>query len=104
MGCSACAAASAARAAAANNTSFSSKSTQLSQGDCPYTDEILNVWLTKLKWFKDKGLYVKYKIEARLLNKYLGVVITSLNVNNKCVYRKVLDDVADLITAINGLE
>ena len=73
-------------------------------GPCDYTNEILNVWLDKLKWFKDRGLHVKNNVPPAKINKYLGIVLTSINVNNKCVYKSTLDEIANLITLINGLQ
>jgi hypothetical protein len=104
MGCSSCAAAAAARAASAQNKVSNVSSSSVTTEECLYTDYMLNVWLVKLKWFKDTGTYVRYNVAPSLLNKYLGVVLTSLNVNNKCVYKLVLDDISKLITVINGIE
>jgi len=78
---------------------------QQQAGPCEYNDEILTVWLDKLKWFKDKGLYVKYKVEGKTINKYLGIVITSLNVGNKCNYKDTLDgEIKKLVTFISGIQ
>lgn len=78
---------------------------QQAAGPCDYTDEILQIWLDKLKWFKDKGLYTKYNVKGATINKYLGIVLTSMNVSNKCVYRNMLDgEIKTLITLITGLQ
>lgn len=75
------------------------------QGPCEYTDEILQVWLDKLKWFKDKGHYTKHNVKGATVNKYLGIILTSMNVGNKCVYRNMLDgEIKVLITFITGLQ
>lgn len=73
--------------------------------DCDYTDDILKIWVDKLKWFKNKGLYIKHNVPASTVNKYLGILLTSMNVNNKCVYKEILDNkINALIVFITGLE
>lgn len=103
MGCSSCGTAVAA-SLMENKSNVTSYKSQVISGPCDYTDEILTIWLDKLKWFKNKGLHVKNNVSPALINKYLGIVLTSLNVSNKCVYKTVLDDIAKLITIINGLQ
>jgi len=71
--------------------------------DCPYTVAMLKDFNDKLEWFKSKRLFAQYNILAKTINKYLGVVLTSLNVNNRCMYKEQLDiisDVVDLIVTI----
>jgi len=73
-------------------------------GPCDYNDTILNAQLEKLKWFKDKGLHVKYNYKPALINKYLGIVLTSINSNHKCAYKDILDDISTLVTFITSLQ
>ena len=100
----------AARLAAANNLQRTSSVSQtmvasgLSSEPCEYTDEIFEIWLTKLKWFKNKGVYVKYNIAASTVNQYLGLVLTSLNAYNKCVYASRFAEIEKVITLINGIQ
>jgi len=103
MGCSSCGKST---AAPLNNVRVSKlqKSIKVPEGPCDYTNEILNVWADKLKWFKNKGLYVNYKVRAGTLNKFIGIVLTSINVNNKCNYKKELDnEIKTLVTFITGI-
>lgn len=103
MGCSACGSS----VAIANGANMVNRNYRVEQqsGPCEYTDEILTVWLDKLKWFKDKGLYVKHNIKGGTINKYIGIVLTSLNVSNKCNYKKSLDnEIQKLVTYITGLQ
>ena len=74
-------------------------------GPCDYTVNRLQIYLDKLKWFKTKGLYIKYKIKPGILNKYLGTVQTSININNKCAYKAMMDgEITNLVTLITGLQ
>ena len=75
-----------------------------SQESCDYTTLMLNNFNEKLVWFKDKGLYVKYNIPAKTINKYIGIVLTSLNISNKCMYKPILDKVSDLVDLIITLQ
>lgn len=73
-------------------------------GPCDYDNTILNAQLNKLNWFKDNGLHVKYGYKPALINKYLGIVLTSININNKCMYKDILDDITKLVTFITSLK
>lgn len=73
-------------------------------GPCEYTDTILNAQLEKVKWFRDKGLHVTYNYKPALINKYQGIILTSINSNNKCAYKKILDDISVLVTFITSLQ
>lgn len=72
--------------------------------DCPYTNEILNIWYDKLKNFKSKALYKKYGVKASRLNRYLGITLTALNVSNKCFDVDMLNEISEFVTYITGLE
>lgn len=102
MGCSAC---GAPKAMVANTSQMVSAKYRVEDlGPCDYTDAMLNIYYSKLKWFKDNALYVKHGYKASIVNKYIGIVKTSINVHNKCSYRKELDgpitDLVDLITSL----
>lgn len=73
-------------------------------GPCEYNDVILTAQLDKLKWFKDKGLHVKHGYKPSLINKYIGIVLTSININNKCAYKDILDETSNLVTFIISLQ
>jgi len=104
MGCSSCGSGTVAQANALNIVNRQYR-VQQQAGPCDYTNEILDVWLTKLKWFKDTGLYTKFNVKAGTINKYLGIVLTSINVNNKCNYKTSLDiEIKTLVTFITGLQ
>jgi len=103
MGCSSCGS----KSVSSNSVNLVNKSSRVQQqeGPCEYTNEILDVWLTKLKWFKDNGFYVRYNIKAGTINKYIGIVLTSINVNKKCSYKQLLDnEIKKLVTFITGLQ
>lgn len=103
MGCSSCGT----KVIASNASNMVSKSYRVQQpvGPCEFTDDILNVWLDKVKWFKDKGLYIKYKVAPATINKYLGILITSININNKCTYKDMLNgEISSLVTFITGIQ
>lgn len=107
MGCSSCG-----NKTNLSNTSISTSSNVLknqtfnqNQEPCDYTDDILQNWLTKLKWFKDKGYYVKYNVKGSVINKYLGIVLTSMNINNKCQYVDILNgEIKTLVIFITGIQ
>lgn len=104
MGCSSC---GGSQIAVASNSNMVNNQRVVQQevGPCDYTNDILIVWADKLKWFKNKGLYVKYNISGGTINKYLGIILTSININNKCKYRDLLDNgIKQLITFITGLQ
>jgi hypothetical protein len=73
-------------------------------GPCDYTNQILNAQLEKLNWFKDKGLHVKYGYKPALINKYLGIVLTSINSNHKCTYKEILDQITTLVAFITSIQ
>lgn len=102
MGCSACRN----KIAVANAGEMVQRNYRVAEpvGPCDYTNEQLTIWADKLKWFKDKGLHVKYNYKPALINKYLGIVLTSININNKCVYKTDLDTMAALILFITSLQ
>lgn len=103
MGCSAC---GAPRVATATNTAqmVSPKYRVQEVIDCDYTTAMLKDYKNRLTWFKDKALYVQHGYKASLMNKYIGIVITSINIDNKCVYKKELDAITDLVNFIITLQ
>jgi hypothetical protein len=103
MGCSAC---GAPRVAMANNTSqmVSAKYRIQDVGECDYTEAMLVDFKKRLNWFKDKALYVKHGYKASAINKYIGIVGTSINIHNKCTYKKELDTISDLVDFIITLQ
>lgn len=80
------------------------KNAKISQEPCDYTVEMLTDFNDKLTWFKSKGLYIKYNIEAKIINKALGNVKSSLNFNNKCLYKDKLDKISDLVNLIISVQ
>lgn len=79
---------------------------QNSQEPCEYSVEMLRDFEEKLVWFKNNGLYLKHNIAPVTMNKYIGIVLTSLNIHNRCMYRNILDkisDVCDLITTLQNV-
>lgn len=69
-------------------------------GPCEYNNEVLQNFYNQLIYFKDYAVYVKYKIPAKTVNKYIGIVLTSMNVSNKCMYRDTLEKISDLVDLI----
>lgn len=69
---------------------------------CPYTVEILQMWLQKLECFKNNGLYVNMpNITVPQINSYTGTVLSALNYpSNVCYFKDMLDEVAPFITVI----
>lgn len=99
MGCADCAA----RAAILRNSSKMVRNNyraEQSTEPCEYTVEMLRDYEEKLVWFKNKGLHLKNNISPKTLNSYIGIVLTSLNVGNKCVYRDTLAKIKDLVDLI----
>lgn len=99
MPCGTCAA----RAASiANNKQSVSASHKMSaqSGPCEYSVEMLQDFNKKLVWFKDRALYRKHKILPRTMNKYIGIVLSALNVPNRCTYKEELDTISDLVDLI----
>lgn len=95
MPCGACAA----RAALPNNVSMKvSPAYRIQQeaGPCEYSVEMLQDFHAKLVWFKDRALYRKHNILPKMMNKYIGIVLSALNTPNRCTYRKDLDAISDL--------
>jgi hypothetical protein len=78
--------------------------TVVSNVDCPYNDTNLLDFKNRLVWFKNNGLYIQYNISASLLNKYIGTVISSMNISEKCTYKQTLDDVSELVNFIITLQ
>ncbi len=72
--------------------------------DCPYNDVILLDFKNKLTWFKNNGLYLEYNITASVMNKYIGTVISSININDKCTYESILNEVSNLVDLIITLQ
>ena len=77
---------------------------QNSQEPCEYSIEMLHDFDEKLVWFKNNGLYLNYNITPATINKYIGIVLTSLNVYNHCMYKDTLDKVSDLCDLITTLQ
>lgn len=72
---------------------------------CTYTMEQLNAWLTKLICCKDKALYLSLKINAQIMNKYLGIVMSALNYpTNPCYFQNDLDIISNFIVLISGTQ
>ena len=103
MGCSACGAASVINNGA---RSFSRKVNveESDPGPCEYSKVMLEDFEERLVWFKEKGLFIQYNVQAKSLNKYIGIVKTSLNILNRCKYRIILSKVSDLVDLIITLQ
>lgn len=103
MGCSSCGGSS-----VSSNPSSFVYAKNLSQVEslepCEYTNEMLNDYLNRLYWFKDTGKFIQQKITPATINKYLGIVLTSLNINYKCTYKKDLAAITDLVNLIITLQ
>lgn len=70
------------------------------EGPCDYTQEMLTNFKENLTWFKSSGLLGKYNVKPSVLNRYLGLVITSMNINKKCTYKDDLEKITDLVDLI----
>lgn len=100
MACGACAAASAANKNGQQVVNASYKISQQVAGPCEYSIAMLQDFDAKLIWFKDTGKYRKEGILPRTMNKYIGIVRSSINVPNRCTYKEELDKIADLVNLI----
>jgi hypothetical protein len=99
MGCSICGSKVASTLRTGEMVSINYRIKQ-NQGPCEYTVEQLRFFEEKLMYFKDKALYVKQNMKPSLVNKYIGIVLTSLNINNRCMYKEKLDKIKDLVDLI----
>jgi hypothetical protein len=87
-----------------SQVNFSNRVQQVDPGPCDYTNDMLKDFNNKLVWFKNKALYVKYGVKAGTLNKYIGIVLTSLNISDKCMYKNILDQAAGLVDLIVSIQ
>lgn len=73
--------------------------------DCTYTLDILNAWTRMIVCFKDKALYLNYKIAPSYVNKALGIVLSAKNYpSNPCYFQDDLDQINEkLIILIIGI-
>lgn len=69
-------------------------------GDCDYTREMLENFNAYLVWFKTKGLHIKNGISSHDMNKYTGIVLSALNINNICRFKTDLDKISDVVDLI----
>jgi len=76
----------------------------VSNVDCIYNNTNLLDFKNRLIWFKDSGLYIENNISIALLNKYIGTVISSINIQEKCTYKQILDEVNELVNFIITLQ
>lgn len=77
---------------------------QESSEPCEYTIEMLFDFRDRLEWFKSKALYLKNNVSAKELNQFIGIVITSTNIKNRCTYKSILDKAANLVNLIISLQ
>lgn len=101
MGCSGCAAA-AAIAAANRRPAIKITPEQLVEinANCEFSQSMLQNFKSKLVWYKDSGKYFSKGITPAVLNRYIGLVLTSINIKNKCTYRLELFQIQDLVSII----
>lgn len=105
MGCSACSG----KAAISNDTAGMVSTNyrveaKANAGPCEYGNSDFQNWYDKLIWFKDRGLYVQHNIAASTINKYLGILLTSININNKCTYQNDFPEIIDVVSLIVTLQ
>lgn len=73
----------------------------LQSQDCPYTVEQLANWLTLVKCYKDKGLYVGTKITKKQVHSYIGIILSAQNyADNICYFEKELQEVENFIVVV----
>lgn len=101
--CGQCAAAAA--RAAANRRPAAPKKASVEEinalnADCPFTNTILQNYQTKIVRFRDKGKYLSLGITAAIINRYIGVLKTSINIDQKCTYKDILYQIQDLVNTI----
>lgn len=88
-----------------SNNTFSLRNLEnVTSENCDYTIEMLQDFESKLVWFKNTGLFLNYNITPATMNKYLGIVLTSLNILNHCMYKETLDKVSDLCDLIISIQ
>lgn len=106
MGCSTCGRSAAMRAASSQALKLATSPSVQSVVDpnCPYTQEMLLNFKSKLIWFKDSGKYLTLNLTPGVLNRYIGLVLTSININNKCTYQTELNNIQDLVNTITLLQ
>lgn len=101
MGCSSCGTASPSpRIAQQNKVSV----IDVFSPDCPYTSSMLEGFRDALIWFKDRGLHIKHNITSKTMNSHIGIVLSSLNFNNRCRYESQLDQISDLVNLIVAIQ
>jgi hypothetical protein len=72
--------------------------------DCNYTLVQIKEWSNLLTCAKNKGLYIQLGVSAQKMNRYLGRVLSALHYpTNPCYFEKDLNEVVDLIIAIQNL-
>lgn len=101
MGCRACGSAS---VPPPNTVARMNPTQQAVVGPCDYNIDRLKDMNARLVWFKSKGLFVKYNVTSKKLNQYIGIVLTSLNINNKCTYKNILDEASNLVDLIISIQ
>lgn len=82
------------------NKTYTSSSNYIVDPNCPYNNEILGQFEENLKWFKSTSSYIQAGYKASLINKYIGIVLTSINSHNKCYYKDLLDEIQNVIDQI----
>lgn len=99
MPCGACAAKS---ALISNASMMVSPAYRVKQetGPCEFTVPMLQDFHTKLLWFKDRALYRKHNITPKIMNSYIGIVLSALNTPQRCTYREKLNLISDLVDFI----
>lgn len=104
MACGTCGARAAAAAAQNNNISNANFSTsyqnQQSTEPCEFSHDQLVFFKQKMIELKDSGKYIAKGIKPATMNQYIGILLTSLNINNKCTYRTYLQTISDLVSIL----
>jgi hypothetical protein len=98
MGCSACGA-----KAFVHTSNFrvaNQRVAQITSGPCEYTVPMLEDFHRKLIWFKNRALYRKHNIAPAKMNRYIGIVLSSLNVPNRCTHQVMLNEISDVVDLI----
>lgn len=90
---------------AKNTISMVSKSYRVTEAsDCEFTMDQLEGWKDKLICFKDKGLYKTYNVTPALLNRYIGVVLSAINLFPKspCAFQNQLNEIETFMVVVNN--
>lgn len=106
MSCSSCAAQAAAMRNTASMVQPNYRVSFVEETEpCDYTMDHINLWLVKVKCFKDSGHYITYpSFSKRVLNAYIGVLLSAnYKQTNICYYKSELEKIESFVMFMTNL-